>query len=95
MSDELPPEAILSGRSRLEAPYAHCPRLSRVFDLFDIEALIRHAIDLLEMPAAGAVVYGRSFNALITFEARQLLIKPSVVTRVSRQARPIALFEIE
>ena len=35
----------------------------------DIDALIRHGIDLPRMLAAGAVVYGRSFNPLITLKA--------------------------
>jgi hypothetical protein len=35
-------------------------------DYIDIDALIRHGIDLPSLLAAGAVVYGRSFNPLIT-----------------------------
>ncbi|MGA8499749.1 MAG: nucleotidyl transferase AbiEii/AbiGii toxin family protein [Xanthobacteraceae bacterium] len=38
-------------------------------DYLDIEALIRHGIDLPRVLAAGAVVYGRSFNPLITLKA--------------------------
>jgi hypothetical protein len=35
----------------------------------DIDVLIRHGIDLPHVLAAGAVVYGRSFNPLITLKA--------------------------
>ena len=38
-------------------------------DYLDIDALIRHGIDLPHMLAAGAVVYGRTFNPLITLKA--------------------------
>jgi Nucleotidyl transferase AbiEii toxin, Type IV TA system len=38
-------------------------------DYLDIDALIRHGIDLPRVLAAGAVVYGRSFNPLITLKA--------------------------
>jgi Nucleotidyl transferase AbiEii toxin, Type IV TA system len=38
-------------------------------DYFDIDALIRYGIDLPRMLAAGTVVYGRSFNPLITLKA--------------------------
>jgi Nucleotidyl transferase AbiEii toxin, Type IV TA system len=38
-------------------------------DYLDIDALIRHGIDLPQVLAAGAVVYGRSFNPLITLKA--------------------------
>ena len=38
-------------------------------DYLDIDALIRHGIDLPRMLAAEAVVYGRSFNPLITLKA--------------------------
>jgi len=38
-------------------------------DYLDIDALIRHGIELPRMLAAGAVVYGRSFNPLITLKA--------------------------
>ena len=38
-------------------------------DYLDIDALIRHGIDLPHVLAAGAVVYGRSFNPLITLKA--------------------------
>jgi Nucleotidyl transferase AbiEii toxin, Type IV TA system len=38
-------------------------------DYTDIDALIRHGIDLPRALAAGAVVYGRSFNPLITLKA--------------------------
>ncbi len=38
-------------------------------DYLDIDALIRHGIDLPRVLAAGTVVYGRSFNPLITLKA--------------------------
>jgi hypothetical protein len=38
-------------------------------DYLDIDALIRHGIDLPRVLAAGAIVYGRSFNLLITLKA--------------------------
>jgi hypothetical protein len=38
-------------------------------DYLDIDALIRHGIDLPRILAAGTVVYGRSFNPLITLKA--------------------------
>jgi hypothetical protein len=44
-------------------------RRAQTRDYLDIDALIRHGIDLPHVLAAGAVVYGRSFNPLITLEA--------------------------
>src|SRR5271166_2269621 len=38
-------------------------------DYLDIDAVIRHGIDLPRVLAAGTVVYGRSFNPLITLKA--------------------------
>jgi hypothetical protein len=38
-------------------------------DYVDIDALIRHGIDLPRMLAAANVIYGRSFNPLITLKA--------------------------
>jgi hypothetical protein len=38
-------------------------------DYVDIDALIRHGIDLPQLLAAGAAVSGRSFNPLITLKA--------------------------
>jgi hypothetical protein len=38
-------------------------------DYLDIDALIRHGIDLPHVLAAGGVVYGRDFNPLITLKA--------------------------
>jgi hypothetical protein len=38
-------------------------------DYLDIDALLQHGIDLPTALAAGAVVYGRSFNPLITLKA--------------------------
>jgi hypothetical protein len=44
-------------------------RRAQTRDDLDIDALIRHGIDLPHVLAAGAVVYGRSFNPLITLKA--------------------------
>jgi len=44
-------------------------RRAEARDYLDIDALIRHGIDLPKLLAAGAVVYGRSFNPLITLKA--------------------------
>jgi Nucleotidyl transferase AbiEii toxin, Type IV TA system len=44
-------------------------RRAQARDYLDIDALIRHGIDLPRVLAAGAVVYGRSFNPLITLKA--------------------------
>ena len=38
-------------------------------DYLDIDALIRHGIDLPRVLAAGAILYGHSFNPLITLKA--------------------------
>ncbi|MBF0319746.1 MAG: nucleotidyl transferase AbiEii/AbiGii toxin family protein [Nitrospirae bacterium] len=38
-------------------------------DYLDIDALIRHGIDLPRALAAGGIVYGRSFNPMITLKA--------------------------
>ena len=38
-------------------------------DYIDIDAVLRHGIDLPHVLAAGAVVYGRAFNPLITLKA--------------------------
>lgn len=38
-------------------------------DYLDIDALIRHGIDLPHLLAAGAAIYGRRFNPLITLKA--------------------------
>jgi hypothetical protein len=40
-----------------------------VKDYLDIDALLQHGISLPTALAAGAVVYGRSFNPLITLKA--------------------------
>jgi nucleotidyltransferase AbiEii toxin of type IV toxin-antitoxin system len=38
-------------------------------DYIDVDALIYHGIDLSQALAAGTVIYGRSFNPLITLKA--------------------------
>jgi hypothetical protein len=42
---------------------------ARARDYIDTDALIRHGIDFPRILAAGAVVYGRSFNPMITLKA--------------------------
>jgi hypothetical protein len=42
---------------------------AEVRDYLDIDALLRHGVDLPAALAAGSVVYGRSFNPLITLKA--------------------------
>ncbi|MDG4554170.1 MAG: nucleotidyl transferase AbiEii/AbiGii toxin family protein [Candidatus Competibacter sp.] len=42
---------------------------AEVKDYLDLDALLRHGIDLPTALAAGKVVYGRSFNPLITLKA--------------------------
>jgi hypothetical protein len=42
---------------------------AEVKDYIDIDALLRHGVDLPTVLAAGAVVYGRKFNPLITLKA--------------------------
>ena len=42
---------------------------AEVKDYIDIDTLLRHGIDLATVLAAGAVVYGRKFNPLITLKA--------------------------
>jgi hypothetical protein len=44
-------------------------RRAEVRDYVDIDALIRHGVELPQILAAGSVVYGRSFNPLITLKA--------------------------
>ena len=43
-------------------------RRAQTRDYLDIDALIRHGIDLPHVLTGGAVVYGRSFNPLITLK---------------------------
>lgn len=42
---------------------------AEVKDYLDIDALLQHGIDLPNALAAGSVVYGRSFNPMITLKA--------------------------
>jgi hypothetical protein len=42
---------------------------AEVKDYLDIDALLHHGVDLSTALAAGSVVYGRSFNPLITLKA--------------------------
>jgi Nucleotidyl transferase AbiEii toxin, Type IV TA system len=42
---------------------------AEVKDYLDIDAILRHGVDLPSVLAAGTVVYGRGFNPLITLKA--------------------------
>jgi hypothetical protein len=42
---------------------------AEVKDYLDIHAILRHGIDLATILSAGAVIYGRKFNPLITLKA--------------------------
>lgn len=42
---------------------------AEIKDYIDIEALLQHGIDLPTMLAAGSLIYGRTFNPLITLKA--------------------------
>lgn len=42
---------------------------AEVKDYLDMDALLRHGVDLPTALAAGTVIYGRSFNPLITLKA--------------------------
>jgi hypothetical protein len=57
-------------------------------DYLDIDALLRHGIDLPTILAAGAVVYGRQFNPLVTLKALSYFddlpgLSPEVRTRLT------------
>jgi hypothetical protein len=42
---------------------------AEVKDYLDVDALLKHGVDLSTALAAGNVIYGRSFNPLITLKA--------------------------
>jgi hypothetical protein len=44
-------------------------RRAEAKDYLDIDALLRHGVDLPTALAAGSVVYGRSFNPIVTLKA--------------------------
>ena len=61
---------------------------AEIKDYLDIDALLRHGIDLPTLLAAGAVVYGRQFNPLLTVKALSYFddlpgLPPEVRTRLS------------
>lgn len=57
-------------------------------DYLDIDALIRQGIGLPRVLAAGAVVYGRSFNSLITLKALSYFADvPSLPAEVRERLR--------
>jgi hypothetical protein len=79
-----------------------------VRDYLDIDALIRHGIDLPTALAAGLVVYGRSFNPMITLKALsffddlptlpadvQQRLTPSMLPASQRSRRPELTFTVE
>jgi hypothetical protein len=51
------------------AKMAVVQKRAEVKDYLDVDALLRHGIDLPTALAAGSVVYGRRFNPLITLKA--------------------------
>jgi hypothetical protein len=56
--------------------------------MVDIDALMRHGIDLPHLLAAGAVVHGRSFNPLITLKALSYFDDvPSLAVEVQKRLR--------
>jgi hypothetical protein len=57
-------------------------------DYIDVDAFIRHGIDLPQVLAAGTVVYGRSFNPLITLKALSYFDDvPSLPAEVQKRLR--------
>lgn len=59
---------------------------AEVKDYLDIDALLQHGIDLPTALAAGAVVYGRSFNPFITLKALSYFDDvPTLATDVRRR----------
>jgi hypothetical protein len=61
---------------------------AEVKDYLDIDALLRHGIDLPTILATGAVVYGRQFNPLVTLKALSYFddlpgLSPEVRTRLT------------
>jgi hypothetical protein len=59
---------------------------AEVKDYLDIDALLRHGIDLPTILAAGAVVYGRQFNPLVTVKALSYFDDlPGLPTEVRRR----------
>ena len=61
---------------------------SQARDYIDIDALIRHGIDLPRLLAAGIIVHGRSFNPLITLKALGYFDDvPSVPEHVRKRLR--------
>ncbi len=55
-------------------------------DYLDIDALLQHGLDLPTALAAGRVVYGRSFNPLITLKALSFFDDvPGLATEVQRR----------
>jgi len=67
VSDILLPVASLLDIAGTKA--AVVQKRAQVKDYLDIDALLRHGIELPFVLAAGMVVYGRSFNPMITLKA--------------------------
>jgi hypothetical protein len=64
-------------------------------DYLDIDALIRHGIDLPQLLAAGTVVYGRSFNPLITLKALSYFDDVPVLPAEVRERLRIAVEAVD
>ena len=69
---------------------------AEVKDYLDMDALLRHGVDLPTMLAAGAVVHGRSFNPLISLKALSYLEDvPTLPAEVqARLSRAIAAVDV-
>jgi hypothetical protein len=64
-------------------------------DYLDIDALIRHGIDLPRALAAAAIVYGRSFNPLITLKALSYFDDVAALPRAVRERLQAAVEAVD
>jgi len=64
-------------------------------DYLDIDALLRHGIDLATALAAGRVVYGRSFNPLITLKALSFFEDVPMLPREVRERLSAAVEAVD
>jgi hypothetical protein len=67
---------------------------AEVKDYLDIDALLRHGIELPSVLAAGMVVYGRKFNPLITLKALSYFedvaaLPPEIRARLSKAVEAV------
>jgi len=70
--------------------------IDRLKDYLDIDALLQHGIDLSTALAAGGVVYGNSFNPLITLKALSFFddlptLSPEIRKRLLLAVEQVAL----